>query len=90
MYSGACFLGRGLGAVGKKLGRESGEFSSEVDFNSLVILDSENMLVIDCALGEHVPLMTDDLSIRVRDCKGVFSGKQARFCPAQHSALAAA
>lgn len=38
-----------MGAVGKKLGRESGKFSSEVDFNSLVILDSENVLVIGCA-----------------------------------------
>lgn len=38
-----------MGAVRKKPGPESGEFSSEVDFNPLVIPDSENMLVIDCA-----------------------------------------
>lgn len=38
-----------MGAVGKKPGTDSGKFSSEVDFNPLVILDSENMLAIDCA-----------------------------------------
>lgn len=43
----ACFLGQGLGVVGKKLGRESSKFSSEVDFNSSAILDSES--AIDCA-----------------------------------------
>lgn len=35
--------------MGKKPGRESGKFSSEVYFNLLVILDSENVLVFDCA-----------------------------------------
>lgn len=47
-YSEACFLDQGLGTAGKKLGRESGRFSSEVDFNSSVLLD-QKVLVIDCA-----------------------------------------
>lgn len=76
----ACFLDQGLGTVGKKLGRESGRFSSEVDFNSSVLLN-QKVLVIDCVPWCAVPCAPDDRSAFPVVERSSCCGKQALPCP---------
>lgn len=69
----------GSGCCGKKLGRESGQFSSEVDFNSSVLLDLASACAGLCALVCHAPLVTDG---SLQRCKEVLAVGNKHY-PAQ-------